>query len=63
MGRAKFRPIHLILINPIKSYDFIKFKDFKSEDVELEMLYFYEKFSIFYLWFFKTLSAYGWLVE
>ena len=47
MGRAKFRPIHLILINPIKSYDFIKFKDFKSEDVELEMLYVYEKFSIF----------------
>ena len=46
MGRAKFRPIHLILINPIESYDFIEFKDFKSEDVELEMLYFYEEFSI-----------------
>ena len=47
MGRAKFRPIHLISINPIKSYDFIKFKDFKSEDFELERLYVYEKFSIF----------------
>jgi len=47
MGKAKSRPIHLILINPIKSYDFIKFKDFESEDVELKMLYFYEKFSIF----------------
>ena len=47
MEKAKFRPIHLILINPIKSYDFIKFKDFESEDVELKMLYFYEKFFIF----------------
>jgi len=47
MEKAKFRPINLILINPIKSYDFIKFKDFKSEDVELKMLYFYEKISIF----------------
>jgi len=47
MGKAKFRPIHLILINPIKSYDLFNFKDFESEDVELKMLYFYEKFSIF----------------
>jgi hypothetical protein len=46
MGKAKFRPIHLILIYPIKSYDSIKLKDFESEDVELKMLYFYEKFSI-----------------
>jgi len=46
MGKAKFRPIHLILINPMKSSDFIKFKDFESEDVELKTLYFYEKFSI-----------------
>ena len=28
-------------------FDDDSFKDFKSEDVELEMLYFYEKFSIF----------------
>ena len=46
MGEAKFRPIHLVLINPIKSYDFIKFKDVESEDIELKMLYFYETFSI-----------------
>jgi hypothetical protein len=38
MGKAKFRPIHLTLINHIKSYDFIKFKDFESEDVELKTL-------------------------
>ena len=47
MGKAKFRPIQLVLINLIKSYDFIKFKDFESEDVELKKLYFYEKFFIF----------------
>jgi hypothetical protein len=47
MEKAKFGPIHLILINPIKSYDIIKFKEFESEDVELKRLYFYEKFSIF----------------
>jgi hypothetical protein len=47
MGKAKLRPSHLILINPIKLYDFIKFKDVESEDVELKMLYFYEKFFIF----------------
>ena len=46
MGRAKFRPFHLILIKPIKSLVFIEFKYLKSEDVELEMLYFYEKFSV-----------------
>jgi len=47
MGKAKYRPIHLILINHLKSYGFIKFKDFESEDIELKMLYFYEKFFIF----------------
>jgi len=46
MGKAKFRPIRLSLINPMKSSDFIKFKDFESEDIELKMLYFYETFSI-----------------
>jgi len=50
IGKAKYRPIHLILINHLKSYDFIKSKDVESEDIELKMLYFYEKFSIFLLW-------------